>query len=421
MKTIRQAFEDSMEDVGPPFAVAVSGGADSLALLLLAHEFAQKRESYVVALTVDHDLRPASKEEALTVEKWAQKRGIKHVILKWEGVKPQTRCQEKAREARYRLLTGWCQHNNIRTLLLGHHQQDQEETFLLRLSAGSGLDGLKGMKKRIMRGGICCVRPLLEIPKEQIRQLLTDQNHEWIEDPSNLNPRYFRGRLRNFLQKEGLSSLRLTETMKKLHTDADFIQDSLQKIIESVVSLHGEGYVSIEKEAYHQLHPALSCRLLSLVMQWFSKKDYSIGSKKIRGIEAKIKRGSSFTAGGIWWTFSPKKIFLFREPRSLEKEFFVSDLYKICLWDQRFFIDPKLREYVPKESIIKPLGFFPELKRVINSSLPSRAQRTLPALWVKGKVVAVPQLCYDLLMCEEDLGKFIYLKPFFHNFLRFTI
>src|SRR4029079_8384516 len=101
-------FEATLENASPPLAVAVSGGADSLALLLLAHAWAVKKGARLVALTVDHRLRPNSAEEALCVHQWALERGIEHVILTGEGEKPALRLQERAREMRYQLLLSWC-------------------------------------------------------------------------------------------------------------------------------------------------------------------------------------------------------------------------------------------------------------------------------------------------------------------------
>lgn len=421
LKITLSEFKASMGDITFPLAVALSGGADSLALLLLAHELAKERGSDVVALTVDHNLRLESKAEALCVGKWAKERGIKHVILEWVGDKPPSRLQEKARKARYALLTEWCKNNQISTLLLGHHQQDQEETFWLRLSSGSGLDGLGGIKKRTTRNGIVFFRPLLDFSKERIKATLLAQNQEWIEDPSNQNPHFFRGRLRNFFQEEGLSSFRLLQVIKKLQRDADFIQSSLQKTIETTVQVHDGGYLTVKRQFFNELHPAIGSRLLSFLLQWFSNADYAPRTTQVAGILDKIKRGSTFTMGGIYWTFSREDIFLFREMNAIAEGFLLAPLQEKTLWDQRFWIDPKLKEYVPKETMLGSLGAVPSLKKEVHSLIPARVWPTLPALWEKGKVVVIPHLCYDPLEYGKDLRKFIYLKPLFHDSLRFTI
>lgn len=443
-------FEQHLENISFPVAVAVSGGPDSLALLLLAHDLAQKRGSHVVALTVDHGLRPESKEEALMVGKWAQQHGIQHVILDWMGDKPQSHLQETARKARYALLTDWCHQHQIKTLLLGHHQQDQEETFWLRLSAGSGLTGLSGIKKRTIKNGILCLRPLLGFPKERLKDTLRAKGQLWIEDPSNHKDRFFRGRLRQFLHEEGLTSSRLEQVIKKLQIDADFIHHELEKIIIQTAQTHESGYLSIDKHDFHTLHPAMAQRFLSFLIQWFSPSDYAPRLSQISNVIGKINAGKSFTTGGIYWQITPRKILLFREQRAAQQALQLSATHGKILWDQRFWIDEDLKNHVPIETILAPLGNVkleavrperryeaPKSKEEphissfdsgpkgptlrTNGLLPACALPTLPALWLKGKVVAVPHLCYSSIECAEDMKKFISLKPLFHNSLTFTI
>ena len=185
------------------------------------------------------------------------------------------------------------------SLLLGHHQQDQEETFWLRLSSGSGLEGLSGMKKQVSREGITILRPLLGFSKERLKATLINEKQTWIEDPSNSNLQFFRGRLRTFLEKEGLSSQRLTHIMEKLQVDADFINNSLQETLNTTVLLHNAGYITLERKAFEDLHPALVKRLLSLLMKWFSGAFYPPRSTQINTILNKINSFSSFTVGGI--------------------------------------------------------------------------------------------------------------------------
>lgn len=414
-------FEAALGEVSFPLAVAVSGGADSLALLLLAHALAQRKGSYVMGLTVDHGLRPASKKEAFRVRDWASERGIDHVVLEWCSEKPATRLQEKAREARHDLLIKWCKKNHFPTLLLGHHQQDQEETFWHRLASGSGLEGLSGMKIRTLREGITVVRPLLGFPKDRLKATLMAANQSWIEDPSNQNERFFRSRLRPFLKEEGLSSARLLKVMKKLQEDADFIQVALHQVLETTVQMGEGGYIRLQKKAFEALHPALAKRLLGLLMQWFSADPYPPRSSQIAVVLEKLKAPSAFTAGGIYWVPRHEEIWLLREPVAAQQGFALAHLQETTLWDKRFWIDPQMKQNVSRETFLAPLGSVPTLRKAIQSSIPFRAWSTLPALWVKGKVVAVPHLCYTQFKCEKDLRKFIYLNPLFHDSLRFTI
>ena len=146
----KKEFAASMAALGPferppALAVAVSGGADSMALTLLAADWAAARRGSIVALTVDHRLRNESRAEAKQVAAWLAARGIEHKILAWTGEKPSSDVQAAAREKRYELLEDWCRRQGILHLLVAHNLDDQAETFLLRLGRGSGLYGLSGM------------------------------------------------------------------------------------------------------------------------------------------------------------------------------------------------------------------------------------------------------------------------------------
>lgn len=201
-------------------AVAVSGGADSLALTLLLADWAATRQIKIHALSVDHGLRVESREEAVQVKKWlGPYKNVTHETLVWRGAKPKTKISEVARAKRYDLLVKYCHKNNIRHLFLGHHLNDQAETFLLRLAHGSGLDGLAGMLPVQNRDEIEIVRPLLSISHDRLIATLKARKQKWIEDPTNQKTDYARPRLRaaeKVLMKEGLSPQRLAQTAARI-------------------------------------------------------------------------------------------------------------------------------------------------------------------------------------------------------------
>lgn len=197
-------------------AVAVSGGADSMALLYLLARWAraQKQTIKIHAVTVDHGLRPESKREAQQVAAWVKNwPGVTHHILTWCGVKPKTKISETARAKRYELLQKFCTQHAIKYLFVAHHLDDQAETILMRLAAGSGVDGLAGMRPVEVRGDdIVILRPLLAVPHERLCATLRAAGQEWADDPTNINQNYVRPRLRaaaGVLAAEGLTPMRL--------------------------------------------------------------------------------------------------------------------------------------------------------------------------------------------------------------------
>lgn len=180
-------------------AVAVSGGIDSLSLVLLANEWAEKHNIKIVGLTVDHGLRPSSLKEAEYVNGLLGQYRIEHHILKWEGEKPTSNIENSAREARYNLIMNFCRNNGIKSLLLGHHLQDQAENFLIRLFRGSGIAGLSSMQMVSERNGIKLIRPFLNVKKDDLKNYLIKNSIDWVEDESNSDEKYLRNKIRNFL------------------------------------------------------------------------------------------------------------------------------------------------------------------------------------------------------------------------------
>ena len=174
--------------------LAVSGGPDSLALMHLAARWGRGR---LHVATVDHGLRPGSASEAHGVAAAAQRLGLPHVILPWLGPKPQTRIQERAREARYALLAAHAQAIGARHVLTAHHADDQAETVLFRLGRGSGLAGLAGMRRETaLAPGLALVRPLLGRTKTDLIAVCAAAGQAFVDDPSNNDAAYARGRLR---------------------------------------------------------------------------------------------------------------------------------------------------------------------------------------------------------------------------------
>jgi tRNA(Ile)-lysidine synthase len=179
--------------------VAVSGGPDSLALLLLA---AEARPLQVEAATVDHAFRPESRAEAELVAQLCERIGVPHAILTadWEQ-KPETGIQERARLMRYRLLGNWARERGLTAIATAHHVDDQAETLLMRLARGSGVNGLAGMRpvSRVGPNSISIIRPLLGWRHSELEAVCASAGVEAVQDPSNEDEQFERVRVRKAL------------------------------------------------------------------------------------------------------------------------------------------------------------------------------------------------------------------------------
>ncbi|WP_230292476.1 tRNA lysidine(34) synthetase TilS [Croceicoccus sp. Ery5] len=175
--------------------IAVSGGPDSLAMLLLAATAFPDR---IEAATVDHRLRPESADEAAMVARVCRDRGIGHTVLT-VTLPDHGNVQANARRERYRALGQWAREHGLAAIATAHHIEDQAETLLMRLNRGSGLKGLAAMRNRRpvpMAADIGLIRPLLGWHRSELAAICAAAGLEPAQDPSNRDPKYDRARIR---------------------------------------------------------------------------------------------------------------------------------------------------------------------------------------------------------------------------------
>jgi len=273
-----------------PAALAVSGGGDSIALMLLFADWIGRRAgsssanspaALPSALIVDHGLREESAREAETVAVWANARGFRPHVLRWDAEKPQTGIEGKARAARYRLLGRWCADHDVSALFLAHTRDDQAETFLLRLGRGSGVDGLSGMQALApfpLAGfpGIRLLRPLLDIGRDELRAYLSARGANWLEDPMNGDSRFTRVRIRKALpglEAAGIPALKVAEAAQHLAR----ARGALDAMTEAFLADHARlarDFALIDSGALKAAHREIGLRALSTALMRLSAADY---------------------------------------------------------------------------------------------------------------------------------------------------
>lgn len=265
-----------------PGAVAVSGGGDSLALMLLLAEWARENARPApVVLTVDHGLRSDSVKDARAAICAARAAGLAAYLLVWTGPKPRADIEAAARAARYRLMGEWCRRHSISALYVAHTREDLAETFLLRLARGSGLDGLAAMPAVAPFplpgfGPLVVVRPLLGTARSDLRAFLMARGICWMEDPMNADSRFARTRLRAAwpaLEEAGLSASRIAGAAVHLararaaleSATADFLAENAQ---------FGEAHALIDGAKLVALPREVGLRALAAVLGQVSDKVY---------------------------------------------------------------------------------------------------------------------------------------------------
>ncbi|MSP79511.1 MAG: tRNA lysidine(34) synthetase TilS, partial [Rhodospirillales bacterium] len=264
-------FAQAMAALGPfetrpHLAVAVSGGADSLALALLADPWAKARGGRVTALTLDHGLRASSAEEARRVGAWLGHRGIAHRILEWPGAKPRSAIQARARAARYAILGAWCRAAGVLHLLVAHQREDQAETLLLRLAGGSGPDGLAGMSALVEMPEVRILRPLLGVSRCDLETFLRDSGQEWIEDSSNRDPRFARTRVREglpALAAQGVTVESLAAAARRFADVRVALEAATAALLARGVRVHPAGFAVLALSEFRAAPAEIAARALA--------------------------------------------------------------------------------------------------------------------------------------------------------------
>jgi tRNA(Ile)-lysidine synthase len=252
----------------PALVLAVSGGPDSTALLVLMARWraALRHGPKLVAVTVDHRLRVESRSEAAAVHRLARKVNVAHRTLTWSGKKPATGVQEAARDARYRLLAAAAREADARHIITAHTLDDQAETVLLRLTRGSGISGLAAMGRASEFHGLTLLRPFLQVPKARLIATLEAAGIPFAEDPSNRDPRFTRPRLRALmpaLAEEGLAPERLSLLARRIRR-ADVALEAAVDAAAAQVSIRAapDGPMALDAREFSRLPAEIRLRLL---------------------------------------------------------------------------------------------------------------------------------------------------------------
>jgi tRNA(Ile)-lysidine synthase len=278
----------------PRLAVAVSGGGDSLALCLLAADWAKAQGGDIVALTVDHRLRPESAAEAAAVGSHLAGHGIVHHVLVWRGGRPASGLQAQARAARYALLGRWCRAAGVLHLLLGHHARDQAETVLMRALSGSGTTGLAGMQGLVETSYGRILRPLLAVTPDRLAAWLAARDLAGCDDPSNRDPAFTRVRLRfagASLAMAGLDVARVNEVAALAAAARQATGEAVAALLAAAVSLHPAGFARVDRTV-------LAATPLFLVRRALARLLACIGGRRWRPGERAVDRLAEVISGG---------------------------------------------------------------------------------------------------------------------------
>ena len=299
------------------FLVAVSGGPDSLALSALSHTYLLEKKTKVFFVLIDHGIRKNSSEEAQNVKKLLKKRGINLIILK-NKKKIIKNVQSQAREIRYQLLLNFCKKYKIKFIMTGHHRDDQIETFLIRLSRGSGIQGLSSMSKvSSLNKTIKLFRPLLSEKKENLIFLSKYYFGKIFKDPGNVDQKYLRTKIRNLIkqfEKSGIKHESIINSINNLASSRDTLNFYIQKI-ENDCLVKKENTIIVNLKKFLLENNEIQLKIFSNCIKRVSKTYYPPRAKKILALLSRIESDQKLkaTLGGCAINRHKKNLIISKE------------------------------------------------------------------------------------------------------------
>lgn len=393
--------------------LAVSGGPDSMALMLLVSRWVASGKapaglSFDVA-TVDHGLRLASTREADWVAERARELGFTHTTLVWSGAKPDSGIQAQAREARYALLAAHARGHVPSAIVTAHTSDDQAETLLMRLGRGSGLDGLAGMaplRPLLPDRSVQLARPLLGLSKARLVATLNDAGRAWLDDPSNERLDFERVRLRSAqaqLAALGLSNEKLALSAARLTRARDALDKLTEEKVGNLVDVHEGVFASLQRAAWESEPTEIRVRLLARLLGAFGGDAKPAQLSQIEALEAMLARGRPFsqTLGGCIVSQGLTTLRLYREPGHHDLPEFSLRPGEEALWDWRFRVRYDVGEEDETAAVLEPVSVRPlglsayaTLRGDLapNNRPPARAAAGLPSIWSGDRLLAAPAL-----------------------------
>lgn len=386
----------------PAVAVGVSGGGDSMALVLLLRHWVAERGGSLLALTVDHGLRPESAGEAAAVGRAMARLGVPHRILRWDGAKPSAGVQAAARTARHRLLGAACAEAGTLHLALAHHRDDQAETVLLRLARGSGIDGLAGMAPVRADGAVRVIRPLLRFSHDRLLATCRAGGVDWIEDPSNRNPRFARARLRaarESLDGEGLDASRLGEVARRAGRARAALEQATAALLAEAATLHPEGWITLAPAPLRAAPLEIALRALGAALAAVGGPARPVRDEALERMLDGLAEGQGGTLGGCVVRMRRGAVMVAREPAVVTERPTVAPGEAIR-WDGRF--DLRVSSSHRRPVTVAALGADGWREWAGRQApkgvpdLPVPVRESLPSLWSGADLLGVPMIgmCY---------------------------
>lgn len=364
-------------------ALAVSGGGDSIAMMHLAVR-ALGPERFAV-FTVDHGLRPEAAEEIALVGAQATALGLPHHVTRWtwDGA---GNLQNAARIGRFAALRALVLKHKRAEIWLGHTEDDQIETFLMRLARGSGVDGLAAMRRWSTRDSLPVFRPLLGIRRAELRDWLAETDLAWREDPSNDDARYDRIKARQMaaqLGDLGLTEKRILQTIDHMQAAQRTLQSSVRQFAGTHIRQEA-GDLILAPDALDLAQDDAPRRAMAAAIGWISGGAYRPRFDALCDAVNAARDGRQMTLAGC--LLIPQPDGAVRLTREVAATGAVDGIAPI-LWDKRWLIEGPAETDMTVKALGEDIVQCPDWRDI---GLPRQSLMSSPSIWRGDTLLAAP-------------------------------
>ena len=295
MKITQNYFEQYLKknyifEKSPTLAVAVSGGPDSMCLLFLLNSWIKKNKGSLIALIIDHQLRKESNLEAKYINNYLNTQNILSKIIKIQKKNIEKRTMAEARNNRFNCLLNYCKKNNILHLFLGHHFDDNLETFLIRKIAASNFEGLRSIKNKMTLKNLRILRPLINVNKKEIFAYNKIHKIKYVLDPSNENLNYTRIIIRNFLLNGDSYRNIIKKDFKVIKENFKYYQKMIfQSFHELLIKINNKSII-IDKKIFMLEDELIQSKIIEIIYKYLKSSRGPLRYKKIRFFLDQLKK-----------------------------------------------------------------------------------------------------------------------------------
>ncbi|WP_375280292.1 tRNA lysidine(34) synthetase TilS [Pseudooctadecabacter sp.] len=379
---VNTAFVGGVPDT---LGVAVSGGGDSMALLLATKHWADLAGTSVQAVTVDHGLRPEAADEAQMVAAYCAGQNIPHTILKWDGAAARGNVAAAGRQARYLMMADWAKARGIDAILLGHTVDDVAETFVMRLARKSGVDGLALMDTQFERHDIRWARPFWQQNRADLRGFLRRHDVPWVEDPTNEDDSYERPRVRKALAT--LADLGIDhDTLKAVAINMAGARGALEHYTAEAartVVRHDAGDVIIDMMPRPPIPPEVQRRLLVGALMYLGGGVHPPRADAMLDLDVGLMQAGKHTLAGCVIVQKDHQLRVCRELQAVKDHAVpVGDI-----WDRRWQILGAAADGLTVRALGEAISQVPDWR---DTGLPRASLMVSPAVFRGDWLVAAP-------------------------------